>query len=91
MVGSEGELQKRFGSSDPRYWHTLNRFCDDFSEKRRVFSIRGREGSSSSLLAEDSPSLTRRSRGGTYILHMEPSVSVTSVSDAFALVVKEFA
>ena len=76
----------------PCYCCALSRFCEDFSEKRRLFSIRGREGSSSSLLAEDSPSLSRKSpslsrksRGGSYILHMEPSVrgSITSVSLAF--------
>ena len=81
----ESELEQCFGSSGSVSMICIldNRFCDDFSEKRRMFSIRGREGSSSSLLAEDSPSVSRRSRGGSYILHMEPSVSLTSVSVAF--------
>ena len=85
-------LFKAFVWLVPCYFCALSRFCEDFSEKRRLFSIRGREGSSSSLLAEDSPSLSRKSpslsrksRGGSYILHMEPSVrgSITSVSLAF--------
>ena len=85
-------LCKAFVWLVPCYFCALSRFCEDFSEKRRLFSIRGREGSSSSLLAEDSPSLSRKSpslsrksRGGSYILHMEPSVrgSITSVSLAF--------
>ena len=85
-------LFKAFFWLVPCYCCVLGRFCEDFSEKRRLFSIRGREGSSSSLLAEDSPSLSRKSpslsrksRGGSYILHMEPSVrgSITSVSLAF--------
>ena len=51
-----------------------------------MFSVRAKSGSNSSLMTEESPDITRRTRGGTYILKVEPSISVTSVSHVLCII-----